>query len=355
MRYGPTVSSVIYILKQLVGWGTKFAKEDGVRSEESGLFLLARGISFGKRILPNSLREYFPMDRLLHRNEIQYYHCDENKRCMVLNNPRQLLMYHCDWRQRKQNMSGHVMEWRHCDEDNENRTCWGMLWNAVLWLDGSSSITRLEVDYPNRIISGPSSAEASSKIFTINMRFDISETKFLDYMTDTTSNVFFNRSDPPDAKSVRLSPPQLWQLFLSLETINEEADSSWAAVINNTKYDYSHHLGWGLYLTVLLYQNRRYYDIRKWWLPPGEDSPKATKIGIRLSADEMEKLRCFKSDLFVKMPELGLVEACDCYTGTEYLRCKRCSPFWFIYNKTGWENWGNIVVSLLLYWCIFFL
>lgn len=165
------------------------------------------------------------------------------------------------------------------------------------------------------------------------MKFEISEVKTLEYLNDNTSNVFFTRN-APGARPVRLSPQQIWQLFVSLENIDEEADLCWAVAKEKSKLDYSHHLGWGLYLTVLLYHGIRYYDIRRWWIPAGEDQPKATKIGIRFTVEELDKLKCFKTDLFAKMPELGLVEACDCFNGIDYLRCMRCNPFWQIHNRS---------------------
>ena len=161
-------------------------------------------------------------------------------------------------------------------------------------------------------------------------RFESSTNKVLDYSSDMTSNIYFTREGAPP---IKLSPVQASQLFISFETIDQDAETCWTALPKDAKREYSHHLGWGCFLTVLIYNGHTYYDIRRWWLPPGAENPVPTRMGIRLTQSEVNKLKSFQMELYGAVPEIGNVEPCDCYTGTKYLQCQRCNPLWNIYNK----------------------
>ena len=70
--------------------------------------------------------------------------------------------------------------------------------------------------------------------------------------------VFFERNESPDvlflkcedlSRPVRLCPEQVAKLFISLDTIDEEATTAWIDLSENETHDYSHHLGWGIFFT----------------------------------------------------------------------------------------------------------
>ena len=161
-------------------------------------------------------------------------------------------------------------------------------------------------------------------------RFEISAKKFVDYNNDFTSNIHFNRDG---ARPLILNPTQSRQLFMSLETIDEDADLCFKGLSADDKQEFSHHLGWGCFLTVLKYKEQKYYDIRRWWMPPGSDKPTPTRTGIRLNRNEVDKLICFQTDLYVAVPEIANVEPCDCFTGMNFLKCERCTAPWLLSNK----------------------
>ena len=149
--------------------------------------------------------------------------------------------------------------------------------------------------------------------------------------------VFFERKESADvlfikredqSRPVRLCPEQVAELFISLNTIDEEATTAWVNITENEKHDFSHHLGWGIFLTVMPYRGKRYYDIRKWWMPQNSPSIKARRTGIRLGEREFAKLNDLKAVIFAAIPEIERAEPClRCRNQSEYMRCERCQPF----------------------------
>lgn len=113
-------------------------------------------------------------------------------------------------------------------------------------------------------------------------------------------------------RPVILCPEQAAQLFVSLENIDKEANIAWTVVKDVEKREYSHHLGWGIFITVMLYHGKRYYDIRKWWMPKDSAIPKATRTGIRLNEYEMTKFRDSQAMIETAAPEIQQADPCPC-------------------------------------------
>lgn len=104
-----------------------------------------------------------------------------------------------------------------------------------------------------------------------------------------------------------MSPQQTWQLFNKLETIDSEATTCWNRTISSQSQEYTQHLGWGLYLTIMMYQGKKYFDIQRWRMPPGQHESKPTMTVIRLAENDMDKLRCFKPTCIKKYLSLKML------------------------------------------------
>lgn len=158
--------------------------------------------------------------------------------------------------------------------------------------------------------------------------FAIGETKFLEYNEDITDDIFLHKSKDI-AHPVKLNPYQVRQLFDKLSTIDEDADILWKALPTKDKREHSVHIGWRHYLTVLMFNGARYYDIRAWWQPPGKNEPSPTKSGIRLTEREKNNLCNFQVRLYESITAIRNVEPCLCFMDhLQYLNCERCNPLW---------------------------
>ena len=156
-------------------------------------------------------------------------------------------------------------------------------------------------------------------------RIEICTSKFLDY-TQGKSNIFFRRVGSEE-NAVSLSAAQINQLFCSLRTIEAEADLHWSNLNADAKREFSHHLGWRFYLTLMEFKNCRYYDIRRFWIPPGQNSIVPTKMGIRFTEKEMDNIRLRKEELYQALPGVETVDDCKCFFQGFYQNCRRCNPF----------------------------
>lgn len=160
-------------------------------------------------------------------------------------------------------------------------------------------------------------------------RFNICDTKFVEYNEQISDDIFLHKSKDI-ANPVKLNPCQVRQLFILLESIDEEANILWKELTSfDDKREHSLHIGWKYYLTVMVFRGLRYYDIRRWWMAPGRIEPTPTKTGIRLSQFEMNNLRDFQVRLFESMTAIRNIGPCNCYSDDlQYLMCSRCNPMW---------------------------
>jgi len=135
-------------------------------------------------------------------------------------------------------------------------------------------------------------------------------------------------------RGIDLTPTQTKMLLLGIDTIDEEANVAWNTLSSTDKREYSYNLGYGVYITVSIYRGYRYYDIRRWWKPPGSKDTVPTKVGLTLNSDEIKTFDASRKELYLTIPELVTIQPCDCWTSSDvgYLRCKRCNTF-------DWFNW----------------
>ena len=133
----------------------------------------------------------------------------------------------------------------------------------------------------------------------------------------------------PNGKNIRLNKTQAKMLVDSLQSIDTDADKAWASMHPDDQREFRIHLGYGVYLTVNVYQNYRYYDIRRWWVPPSCEVAVPTKIGIHLTADQCAVIREARGKVIDTVPALEGIGPCKCWFSPELscLRCRRCNPW----------------------------
>ena len=152
-------------------------------------------------------------------------------------------------------------------------------------------------------------------------RLDISDNKFLDFDRSRSSNISLVKKGVE--RPLQLNIEQAFQMWISLDVIEAEAERHWA--LTNTKDEYKHHLGWNVFLSVVCYKDKLYFDIRQFWMPRGSTKLTPTKSGIRLNRDESQQLRNYKTIISASIPEMEMVEPCDCWSkSTMASTCERC-------------------------------
>ena len=111
-----------------------------------------------------------------------------------------------------------------------------------------------------------------------------------------------------------------------------EADEIDSAI---DKYDaempvsYQKHLGENYYITM----DNKYplVNIRKWWMPPGEDEIVPTKKGASITFEQWKSVKDLMPEVQSKLGDLlEEVEFCECSESHQnqlgFLRCPRCNP-----------------------------
>ena len=133
----------------------------------------------------------------------------------------------------------------------------------------------------------------------------------------------------PNGKNIRLNKTQAKMLVDSLQSIDTDAQKAWDSMHPDDQKEFRVHLGYGVYLTVNVYKNYTYYDIRRWWLPPSCEFAVPTKIGIHLTADQCAVLRQARAKLIETVPGLEGIGPCDCWFKPEFncINCRRCNPW----------------------------
>ena len=128
---------------------------------------------------------------------------------------------------------------------------------------------------------------------------------------------------------------QVKVLLDSVDAISTDADEAFARLDSTDKCEYSLHLGYGSYITCEMFLGQKYYDIRRYWLPPNGESSVPTAKGSKLRQDEFTLLKSHSQIMYSVLPELYDVEECQCLSGNQlqFLTCTRCNPFdclnWF--------------------------
>lgn len=134
-------------------------------------------------------------------------------------------------------------------------------------------------------------------------------------------------------KGIALLPVQVNTLIECANGLSNEADKAFMEMPDNSKAEYSVHLGYGTYITVKQYNNSRFYDIRRFWKPSTDDEPTHTKTGLMLSSEEFDKFKSSISLLLASLPVIKEVQACDCMFMANqlgFLQCARCNPWDFM-------------------------
>jgi hypothetical protein len=88
--------------------------------------------------------------------------------------------------------------------------------------------------------------------------------------------------------------------------------------------NFKYHLGENHYVSITEGYGR--VDLRKFWLPQGEDQIKAMHKGISLTFEAFGKLRDCVPTIDSHIPELEDVVSCFHQNQLDLLRCSGCSP-----------------------------
>lgn len=123
-------------------------------------------------------------------------------------------------------------------------------------------------------------------------------------------------------KFIELCAEQAAELFINLETIESKAKTFWLGLNIDEKHEYYCHLGWDIFLVIVSFDGKCYYDIRKF--SQNGRSIKATPRGLKLSSNEALQLRNYSTIIVSTVPDIQNAEECEC---EEILLCRRCAPF----------------------------
>ena len=172
---------------------------------------------------------------------------------------------------------------------------------------------------------GPSTG--SHAIQTFNMEIDLGKHKYF-YITLNTNNdeQRIELCTRPEGKSIRLCAVQTKMLLDGLDIIDNGATIAWEHLDAEAKHEYQYHLGFGVNLTLSLFRNSRFYDIRRWWIPPNQTNAVATRTGITLNTDQAKLIREARDKIIQTVPELEEIGPCECWLENSYINCRRCNP-----------------------------
>lgn len=132
----------------------------------------------------------------------------------------------------------------------------------------------------------------------------------------------------PTKKGIALNPVQMKTFLDAIIVVDAEVDTFLTANPNEVKYQ--SHLGYGTYFTVEIFNGYRYYDVRRYFIPNGQNERIPTKIGIKLRKDQVEIIKNETSAIMNAVPELKEIGACECMFQANqlgFLTCARCNPF----------------------------
>ena len=136
--------------------------------------------------------------------------------------------------------------------------------------------------------------------------------------------------DIPQKKGVTLGIRQARNLIDCIGSADAQATAEWTDLPSEAKPESFHHLGYGLYLKIYVFNGQRFYDVRRYWRPFSEPNAVPTKAGLNMNSEELKKLIASVPALEETLPELRDVQTCDCQMqGNQLasLRCTECNPF----------------------------
>jgi len=168
------------------------------------------------------------------------------------------------------------------------------------------------------------------------MELNLGKQKFLTIKDNNSSNCRTKLWHQFNGKCIQLSNIQTKMMLDGLDIIDNGANIAWEHLNAESKREYQYHLGYGVNLTLSLYQGARYYDIRKWWLPENSNTPRPTRVGITLNASQMTLLCQSRNAIMQTIPELEEIEPCQCFLDiVSYAKCLRCNPWAKIIQPTN--------------------
>jgi len=143
----------------------------------------------------------------------------------------------------------------------------------------------------------------------------------------------FEKSNSTDSQRLYPGPKGVGltlQRFKELQRFAKEMDQCLDTIIReeHTELKFSQHLGGNLYAGV----DSSYLgvDLRKFWLPEGEETIAPTRKGIFLTPEQWRLLLSSFEHIQRDIPELNDVTPCyegiDHSTRTGFLKCRECNP-----------------------------
>lgn len=143
-----------------------------------------------------------------------------------------------------------------------------------------------------------------------------------------------NEKEYPTKKGACLTPGRLSVLRSRVEQINavlkqQEVNASYGVELGGGLL-YKLHLGAGIYLSVSEKFNG--VNIRRYWIPEGQDTPIPTKNGIYLPMGQWKALVAKIDQLVNAHPELVVSQPCVFSHENQigFIDCAECSPFGWI-------------------------
>ena len=138
-------------------------------------------------------------------------------------------------------------------------------------------------------------------------------------------------NDLPTKKGIRLNLTQARCLSQLFETLDNNVARAWKASGAYAEPEYSVPLGWGTYITVSKFHDVVYYDIRRFWKPPGASDPVATRRGINLTKPEAQTLANLLPSVGTVIPSYNDIDI-ECWCAGQqnqlaFAQCSRCNPF----------------------------
>ena len=129
--------------------------------------------------------------------------------------------------------------------------------------------------------------------------------------------------DIPSKKGIALCPIRAKSLLEAVYFIDGEAEYAWLTLQASEEREYLYHLGYGTFLKVYYFKDRKYYDIRRYWKPENEIVP--TKNGLCLNEIEFKILKDSSQKLSTCLPNLLDIQYCECWFSPGIIQdCKRC-------------------------------
>ena len=143
---------------------------------------------------------------------------------------------------------------------------------------------------------------------------------------------WYDEQGVPTKKGICLNMTQVKTLLDCATSISEDADNLFANLQPGDIHKYALHIGYGSYISCEIFQGLKYFDIRRYWVPPNTEQgtePIPTTKGCKLHEDQFALFKDQKDLLYEIIPELSDIEDCKCLFDNQlqFLSCARCNPF----------------------------